>query len=478
MPDQNNYQLGFQSQLEEIDNLDLKLEGELPAWLNGSYIVNGPGQIEFKTAKYNHWFDGLAMLKKFEIRDGKIAYSNRFLRSNDYIQNNAKNTISHTTFGTNSSFKPFYLWEKLLSLTGNMLSDNTSVTVHQFGEDAVAMTELSKIIRFDPNDLSTLGYYDFANKLQMTLSTAHPHFDFKRNKIYNLAVSLGLPSFYIFYEINPKTTRRQVLVKIPTLSVSYAHSFAQTEDYLILSELSMRINPLKLLFTAKPVSHTIDFDAKNPIKFHIIDKNTGEIVKVFESNPAFGFHFANAYQNGNEIILDLIAGKNQEIFKDLTFDKINNPSYFSGKTVTHFERFYLSLADGAVKSEILFPESFEFPIINYTQNSGKKYRYTFGTSQKDLLRVGLIKVDLDNQSLKKWSFDDFYAGEPFFIPNPNSEAEDEGVILSIVLDGAKKQSFLLILDAQNFTEIGRAYVPHVIPFSFHGQFFKNSQTPS
>ena len=478
MPDQNNYQLGFQSQLEEIANLDLKLEGTIPDWLNGSYIVNGPGQIEFNAAKYDHWFDGLAMLKKFEIKNGKIRYSNRFLRSRDYIRNNAKDTISYSTFGTNSSSKPFYFWEKLLALTGKTLSDNASITVHQFGEDAVAMTELPKIIIFDPNDLSTLGYYDFANRLQMTLSTAHPHFDFKRNKIYNLAVNLGFPSFYIFYEINPKTKRRQVVAKIPTLSVSYVHSFAQTEDYLILSELSMRINPLKLLFTAKPASHTIDFDAKNPIKFHIIDKNTGEVVKVFESKPAFGFHFANAYQDGNEIILDLVTGENPEILKDLTFDKINNPSYFSGKTVTSFERFYLSLADGVVKSAILFPESFEFPIINYTHNSGKKYRYAFGTSQKDLLRVGLIKVDLDTQSLKKWSFDDLYAGEPFFVLGPNSETEDDGVILSIVLDGVKKQSFLLVLDAKTFQEIARAYVPHIIPFSFHGQFFKNLQTPS
>ena len=30
---------------------------------------------------------------------------------------------------------------------------------------------------------------------------------------------------------------------------------------------------------------------------------------------------------------------------------------------------------------------------------------------------------------------------------------------------------LLILDAGSFEEIGRAEVPHPIPFGFHGQFF-------
>ena len=46
----------------------------------------------------------------------------------------------------------------------------------------------------------------------------------------------------------------------------------------------------------------------------------------------------------------------------------------------------------------------------------------------------------------------------------------EGVIVSVVLDGQRGRWFRLVLDAQSFEEVGRAFAPHVIPFGFHGEF--------
>ena len=44
------------------------------------------------------------------------------------------------------------------------------------------------------------------------------------------------------------------------------------------------------------------------------------------------------------------------------------------------------------------------------------------------------------------------------------------MLLSVVLDGRKGNSFLLVLDARSLDELGRAEVPHHIPFGFHGAF--------
>ena len=57
-----------------------------------------------------------------------------------------------------------------------------------------------------------------------------------------------------------------------------------------------------------------------------------------------------------------------------------------------------------------------------------------------------------------------------FVAAPDAEGEDEGVLLSVVLDGARGNSFLLVLDAHTLDELARAEVPHHIPFGFHGQF--------
>ena len=57
-----------------------------------------------------------------------------------------------------------------------------------------------------------------------------------------------------------------------------------------------------------------------------------------------------------------------------------------------------------------------------------------------------------------------------FVAAPGAEAEDEGVLLSVVLDAERGGSFLLVLDARDLDELARAEAPHHIPFGFHGQF--------
>lgn len=69
---------------------------------------------------------------------------------------------------------------------------------------------------------------------------------------------------------------------------------------------------------------------------------------------------------------------------------------------------------------------------------------------------------------------DCYPCEPVFVAAPGAQLEDDGVILSVVLDGMRGTSFLLVLDVATFIEIGRAEVPHHVPFGFHGQYFRVS----
>ena len=44
------------------------------------------------------------------------------------------------------------------------------------------------------------------------------------------------------------------------------------------------------------------------------------------------------------------------------------------------------------------------------------------------------------------------------------------MVLSVVLDGGRRRSALVVLDARSMEEIARASVPHHIPFGFHGTY--------
>ena len=54
------------------------------------------------------------------------------------------------------------------------------------------------------------------------------------------------------------------------------------------------------------------------------------------------------------------------------------------------------------------------------------------------------------------------------MPHPEGREEDEGILLCVVLDGTRGRSYLLVLDARTFREVGRAEMECVVGFGFHG----------
>jgi len=82
----------------------------------------------------------------------------------------------------------------------------------------------------------------------------------------------------------------------------------------------------------------------------------------------------------------------------------------------------------------------------------------------------IVRADVAERTSTEWHEPDCWPGEPVFVGRPGAREEDDGVLLSVVLDGRRDTSFLLVLDATTLTELARAEVPHHIPFSFHGRF--------
>lgn len=51
---------------------------------------------------------------------------------------------------------------------------------------------------------------------------------------------------------------------------------------------------------------------------------------------------------------------------------------------------------------------------------------------------------------------------------PDARTEDDGMLLTVVLDADNDTSYLLLLDASDLSELARALVPQHVPFGFHG----------
>ncbi len=60
--------------------------------------------------------------------------------------------------------------------------------------------------------------------------------------------------------------------------------------------------------------------------------------------------------------------------------------------------------------------------------------------------------------------------EPVFVANPGGKEEDDGVVLTIVVDKKGTKSILVALDGKTLKEIARAALPQVYGLGPHGSF--------
>jgi beta,beta-carotene 9',10'-dioxygenase len=454
-------ELGFTSMEEETAVDSLPLTGELPPWLGGALVRVTPAKLEVGDRRLGHWFDGLAMLNRFGFADGRVSYKSRFLRSGAYQE--AERGRVRPGFGTDPCRSIF---KRVQAIFSPEATDNPNVNLARIGERYIAMTETPMPVEFDPETLATLGYLDYTDGMRAHVTTAHPHHDPDRDELVNYVARFSRMSEYVLYGLPAGGTERRVIARLPVQRPAYMHSFGMSERHLILAECPLRVNPLRLALSGKPFIQNYRWDAAEGTKFQVIDRETGALRGTYETDAFFCFHHVNAFERGDELVVDLVAYDDASIIDALYLDE-RGPR--GSIPPAELRRYTIDLERGGVRSEALAEGSVELPRIDYRRRSGRDYRYAYFAGWDGDWLDRLVKVDVGAGSRSLWSAPGSYPGEPVFVREPGAEAEDAGVVLSVVLDAAAGRSFLLVLDAQTFEERARAEAPHHIPFGFHGQ---------
>jgi beta,beta-carotene 9',10'-dioxygenase len=165
-------------------------------------------------------------------------------------------------------------------------------------------------------------------------------------------------------------------------------------------------------------------------------------------------------------VVDASTYANAQIIEDLYLERLRD-----GKPADRAElrRFRIDPRSGKVTHEQL-AEGLELPRINYGRHNERPYRYVWGNDMTAGWFDRIVKVDTEGGETTGWSEDGCSPGEPVFVGAPDSESEDAGVLLSVVFDARSGNSFMLVLDAADMSELARAEAPHHIPYGFHGQF--------
>ncbi|XP_078389153.1 carotenoid-cleaving dioxygenase, mitochondrial isoform X2 [Cetorhinus maximus] len=514
----------FMTVEETPEPIPVKVKGEIPKWLRGNLLRNGPGKFEFGNDKYNHWFDGMALMHQFKIEDGNVTYMSKFLRSETYRTNSANNRIMVSEFGTIAMPDPCKnIFQRFISKFEILKStDNDSVNFARYKGDYYATTETNFIHKVNPNTLDTEEKVDWTKFIAVNGATAHPHYD-PDGTTYNMGNSYGKNgTMYSIIAVPPKSENEETLQgarivcgisPVDSMKPSYYHSFGMSENYIIFVEQPLKIDVLKILtskFRGKSFNSAINWEPERNTIIHVANKHTGEMIPFKYYTKAFSiFHHINAFEDNGFIVLDLCCFDDGNFVKIINLqnlrqtgealDEIYNtlPKGFPHRfvlplninsntsidqnlnTLTYSSAVVFKKADGKIWCEfedlhdsVLLDEGgMEFPQINYAKYNTKKYKFFYGCGANEIMVDSLIKMDVETKKFKTWKEKGYYPSEPVFVPSPNSVDEDDGIILSVVVSpNPNKSSLLLVLDAKTFTEMGRAEVAVRIPFGFHGVF--------
>lgn len=462
------YRTGFASLDTETEVDSLPVEGEIPDWLSGMLLRNGPAKFEVGDGTVNHWFDGMAMLHRFSFAEGEVSYANRFLRSKAYREAEA-GRIAYQEFATDPCRSVF---KRLTTMFRPALTDNCNVNLARLGDEYVAMTETPIPVSFDPRTLETLGV---AAASPGHHATAHPHHDPERDEMLAYVTRFGPRSEYRLFA--QRGGKQRMIARHKVAEPSYMHSFAMTERYLALVAFPFVLNPLDLALGRRTFIESFEWKPERGTEILVFERETGALRGSYLAEPCFSFHHINAFERGDdELVIDMAAYEDAGIVAGLYLDRLRSEAPPEART-NRVLRYRIDLGSGVVREEKLAESGIELPRIDYRSRNGRPYSFVYGVGvhgdpeNADFLDQ-LVKVDIESGVESFWSEPGSYPGEPVFVPGPEQgRAEDDGVLLSVVLDGRDSSSYLLVLDAATMAELGRARVPHHIPFGFHGQYF-------
>ncbi len=423
---QGNYAPVF----DELEVADLEVRGAIPSALGGRYIRNGANPSRGQSP---HWFLGDGMLHSVRLGDGRaMAYRNRWVRTAQLA-----GELGPPAGGRNAS----------------------NVSLIQHGARLLSSGEVGLPFEILPEDLSTLGTYDFSGKLTQSF-TAHPKIDPATGHLHFFGYWFFGEDLLLYHVADE---RGQVLStqRIPVSKATMIHSFAITEQDVVFWEAPVLFD---LAAAAAGEGAPFQWDPSYGARIGVMPLGGPvEELRWVEVDPFYVFHEVNAYREGDDIIVDVCW--HPDMF---------NGSDLSGAQGGSVKRWSLNTAGQKLSySEQLVSEAlFELPSHD-RRFSGRPYRHGWFAVTRDrpdtVEFAGTGHIDYQTGRVSQWDPGPTrHAGEPFFVPGDRDEAQ--GWLLSFVYDHVANESVLAILDAQDVSAgpLAEVLMPRRVPYGFHG----------
>ncbi|CAK9167661.1 unnamed protein product [Ilex paraguariensis] len=420
-----------------------------------------------------------SMIHGLRIKDGKATYVSRYVRTSRLKQEEFFGGAKFTKIGDLKGIFGLLIVNiqmlreklKVLDVSYGTGTANTALIYHH--GKLLALSEADKpyaLKVLEDGDLQTLGLLDYDKRLAHPF-TAHPKVDPVTGEMFTFGYSRTPP--YVTYRVISKDGIMNDPVPITIPDPIMMHDFAITENYAIFMDLPLFFNPKEMV---KENKFIFSFDANKKARFGILPRYAKNelLLKWFNLPSCFIFHNANAWEQGDEVVLITSRLKNPDL------DTVNGTIEDNLEITNELYEMRFDMKSGLASQKKLSAPAIDFPRVNesYIGSIGKitgmvKFDlYAEPEPEKTKLEVGGNVQGIFDLGA------DRFGSEAVFVPcRPGiTSEEDDGYLLFFLHDEKTGKSAVNVIDAKTMSADPVAVVelPHRVPYGFHALFVTES----
>jgi all-trans-8'-apo-beta-carotenal 15,15'-oxygenase len=450
----------------EFSDRDLLVKGQIPRSLSGVLYRNGPGRMERGGQDYGHLFDGDGHIIRLEIDAGHVRYSNRFIRTPFFEDEERAGRILYRGLGTNRPGGP---WNNFLRLKFKNAA-NTHVIIH--GGRLLALYEAGPPFELDPVSLETRGTWDVEGALRNPFDpfsrylspllpfAAHPKTDSETGDLIGFGLLPGRPNRLLTYRVDAEghcVERRAYRLGHSSL----VHDVFVTRNWMVFLLPQIDYGMTGVLFGYTSAAGSMSIHTERPMQLFLVPRDGRQPVS-FPTVPGFVFHFAGGAEHAD-------GSLHANLVLHSSLPPLDNVDAMmkSGKSLGRLMRLDINPRTRETNAARISEHVHEMP---QTSVDGR-HLYTCGVpAGRDLPFYSAIlasEISSDGYSTRTQILDFFpdLPGEPIPV-----EADGKTWLLVMVYRAEENRTDLVILQASDLETVAEVALPHSLPPGFHGSW--------
>ncbi|HSL23716.1 MAG TPA: carotenoid oxygenase family protein [Vicinamibacterales bacterium] len=457
----------FSIDVVEHADVPVPIDGSVPAHVRGSCYFNGPARFERAGLRYRHWLDGDGMVCALRVGREGARLSNRFVRSEKFLREQAAGRPIFRTFGT------AFTGDTLKRGVG--LESPVNVSAYPFGGALLAFGEQGLPWELDRGTLETRGLYTFGRQInELTPFSAHPKIDYQTGELFNFGVSFSAsaPLINLFrFRADGRLVYRK---RLPLPYPASTHDFAISGRHIVVYVSPLVLRMEALLQEGATVMDALSWKPELGSQLIVADRETGDEVARLNVGHQYCLHMVNAFERDGLLVVDVV-----EYEKPLYPEYQVIPNLFSDSFRGRPVRLVVDVHKRTVASrtELEYANSPDFPAHDPAL-TGRPYDHFWMLGISRAGRPGrkffdeIVRIDWPTSSVEVSQAPPlhYFGGEPLFVPDRSRPGT--GAVICQMFDAERSASSFVVFDAFRLAAgpVATLRLPSPVPLLFHSSF--------